>query len=157
MTAARKKSTRRKPAAGKKKVAPKKKVAARKGGLDPAWARRLVKQVERTFEARDIPTIMKGYTDDVVVRFGAAPELRGKAAVEKWLRERLGTYDGYRLTKTLKMVNGDTIGGVWTSSWTDAKTGKKMRGRGAEFWTMRGDKCAVWEAALSAWEEDGGR
>lgn len=152
---AAKKPARRKPA--RKGPAGKKSAAAGKRALGRAWAERLVKQVERVFAARDIPAIMKGYTDDVVVRFGATPELRGKPAVERWLRERLGTYQSYTLKKTLKTVVGDTVGVVWQSAWTDAGTGKPMRGRGAEFWTMRGGKCALWEAALSAWEDEGGR
>lgn len=142
------KPARKRSAAAKKKKTP---------ALRWAEARRLVKHVERIFAARDIPAIMKGYTDDVVVRFGATPELRGKAAVEVWLRSRLGSYQDYRLKKTLRTLMGDTIGNVWDGWWTDVGTGKKMRGRGAEFWTMRGGKCALWEASLNVWEDDGSR
>ena len=52
---------------------------------------------------------------------------------------------------------GDTIANVWEGTWEDAKTGKRMAGRGLEVWRMRDGMIAVWEAAFNVWERDGER
>lgn len=44
------------------------------------------------------------------------------------------------------------IGNAWDGTWTDAQTGKKMQGFGTEFWTMRGEKIAMWEATFNVGE-----
>jgi hypothetical protein len=49
-------------------------------------------------------------------------------------------------------VNGNVIGGTWTSEWVDADTGKKMFGRGLEFWITRGGRIARWDAVFN-WRE----
>lgn len=115
-------------------------------------AERLVKAVERVFGEGDVAKMMQGFTDDVVVRFADRPEMRGKDAVETFLRARFARQKNYRLTKVLRMVEGNMIGNVWDGWWEDAQTGRAMQGRGTEFWTLRDGKIAVWEATFNVWE-----
>jgi len=115
-------------------------------------ARAYVKAVETAFGTGDVDQMIKGFTDDVVVRFADRPEMHGIAEVEAFLRLRMARQKNYRLKKYLRMLSGDMIGNMWEGEWEDAQTGKSMRGRGTEFWTMRGRKVAVWEATFNVWE-----
>jgi nuclear transport factor 2 (NTF2) superfamily protein len=118
-------------------------------------ALKLVKNAEDFFGSGDVEAILRGYTDDVVIRFADVPEIRGKAAAEKFLRARFARQRNYRLRKVLRVLEGDMMGNFWEGTWDDAKTGKKMQGRGTEFWTIRGGKLAVWEATFNVWEQGG--
>jgi ketosteroid isomerase-like protein len=118
-------------------------------------ATRLVKRVETLFANADIESILAGFTDDVVVRFADFPELCGKNETERFLRARFARQKGYQLQKTLRMVMANMIGNFWEGTWEDAVTGKKMRGRGTEFWTLRDGKIALWEATFNVWEDGG--
>lgn len=118
-------------------------------------AREIVKQVETLFGNADVAGIMAGFTADAVVRFGDFPEMRGRGAIEAFLRARFARQQGYRLQKHLRMVMGDLIGNDWDAQWQDARTGKRMRGRGMEFWRMRGKEIAQWDAVFNVWEEGG--
>jgi nuclear transport factor 2 (NTF2) superfamily protein len=118
-------------------------------------ARRLVKRVESLFAQADIEGIMAGYTDDVVVRFADFPEIKGKPAVKEFLSARFARQKNYRLRKDLRTLMDDIIGNYWEGEWEDARTGKKMKGRGTEFWTMRDGKVALWEATFNVWEAGG--
>ncbi|HTX03664.1 MAG TPA: nuclear transport factor 2 family protein [Candidatus Acidoferrales bacterium] len=115
-------------------------------------ARTFVKEVETAFGTGDVDQMIKGFTDDVVVRFADRPEMHGIAEVEKFLRVRMARQKNYRLKKYLRMLSADMIGNMWEGEWEDAQTGKSMLGRGTEFWTMRGRKIAVWEATFNVWE-----
>jgi nuclear transport factor 2 (NTF2) superfamily protein len=115
-------------------------------------ARKTVQRAEDTFNRGDVDAILGRYADDVVIRFAGIPEIRGKAAAERFLRARFARQKDYRLKKTLFMVDGLKIGATYTASWEDAKTGKRMLGHGAEFWQYRDGKLALWEAALNVWE-----
>jgi nuclear transport factor 2 (NTF2) superfamily protein len=115
----------------------------------------LVKAAERDFAAGNVDGIVAGYTDDVVIRFADVPEIRGKAQAEKFLRARFARQKNYRLTKVLRMLEGNMLGNYWDGEWEDARTGKQMVGRGTEFWTLRNGKIAVWEATFNVWEKDG--
>jgi nuclear transport factor 2 (NTF2) superfamily protein len=120
-----------------------------------ASAQRMVKKTERAFGAADVEAILEGFTDDIVIEFADLPEMRGKAAAEKFLRARFSRQKSYRLSKHLRMVEGDLIGNFWEGDWEDALTGRKMRGRGTEFWTVRDGKVAVWEATFNVWPDGG--
>jgi uncharacterized protein len=112
----------------------------------------LVAAAEQAFADADVATIVDGYTDDVVIRFADLPEIRGKDAAAAFLRARFARQQDYRLTKRLRALDGDVIGNAWDGTWTDAQTGTKMRGFGTEFWTMRGEQIAVWEATFNVGE-----
>jgi len=115
-------------------------------------AERIVKGVEKVFGTGDVSEMMKGFTDDVVVRFADRPEMHGREEVEAFLRARFARQKNYRLEKRLRMVSGNMIGNVWDGWWEDAQTGRQMQGRGTEFWTLRDGKIAVWEATFNVWE-----
>ena len=51
-------------------------------------ARAFVAQVQSLFMPWDIPSLIAGFTEDCVVRFGDLPEFRGKAALEQLFRSR---------------------------------------------------------------------
>ena len=128
---------------------------ATKDKVSREWALKLVQDVEKAFASADVDWIVGGYTDDVVIRFADLPEIRGKAAAEKFLRARFARQRNYRLRKVLRMLEGNMLGNFWDGSWEDTKTGKTMLGRGTEFWTIRGGKIALWEATFNVWEEGG--
>ena len=119
-------------------------------------AKKIVQRVEDLFGKADLPNIIRGFTADAVARFADFPELRGRQAIGEFLAARFARQRDYRLKKHLRMLMGDMIGNEWHADWTDGKTGKKMRGRGMEFSTMRDGKIAVWDATFNVWEEGGG-
>jgi nuclear transport factor 2 (NTF2) superfamily protein len=112
-----------------------------------------VAHVESLFMPWNIEALLAGFTEDCVVRFGDLPELRGKPALEDLFRSRMGRQSDYRLKKEFRALMGDKIANYWEGWWEDRLTGKRMRGRGVEVWTMRDGKIAVWEAAFNANEE----
>jgi len=67
-------------------------------------ALKIVQRAEDTFNRGDVDAILGRYADDVVIRFAGIPEIRGKAAAEKFLRARFARQKNYRLKKTLFMV-----------------------------------------------------
>ena len=120
-----------------------------------AEAARLVQGVEDVFGRADLAAIAQGFTEDAVARFADFPEMRGPAAIMQFLTARFARTHGYRLKKTLRCLTGDVLGNSWDATWTDAKTGKRMIGRGMEFWVVRDGRIAVWDATFNAWEEGG--
>ena len=123
--------------------------------MDWDSAKRLVQAVEDAFGAADLVRIEQGFTEDVVTRFADFPEMQGRSAVMRFLRARFARTKGYRLTKTLHCVTGDTLANSWEASWEDAKTGKSMLGRGTEIWIVREGRIALWDATFNAWEKGG--
>ena len=123
----------------------------------PTWneARTLVQAVEDAFGAADLPAIEAGFTEDAVARFADFPEMHGRAEIMRFLTARFARTLGYRLTKTLRVLTGNQLANTWDASWTDAKTGKRMLGRGTEIWVLRGRRIAVWDATFNVWEEGG--
>ena len=126
------------------------------GGVGRETAMHMVVAAQRAFGSADIEAALDGFTDDVVVRFADLPEISGKAALERFLRARFARQRNYRLTKHLRMVDGDMVGNVWEGNWEDAQSGQKMLGRGIEFWTVRDGKISVWEATFNVWKDGGG-
>jgi nuclear transport factor 2 (NTF2) superfamily protein len=121
-------------------------------GADPraaAQARAFVKHVESLFMPWNVAAILDGFTEDCVVRFGTHPEIRGRAALEKFFRARSARQRGYRLRKEFRALSGDIIANSWDGEWEDAETGAKMTGFGVEIWVMRGGKIAIWNAAFN--------
>ncbi|MCF8117861.1 MAG: nuclear transport factor 2 family protein, partial [Desulfarculaceae bacterium] len=117
--------------------------------LDQAQA--LVAGLVEAFHAQDVERLAEGWREDVVIRFADHPEIRGKAAGKQWLAARFARQKDYRLVKTLQALAGDVVVTMWTGSWTDAQTGRRMSGKGMECLTMAGGKIALWEAVFNAW------
>jgi nuclear transport factor 2 (NTF2) superfamily protein len=115
-------------------------------------ALKIVQRAEDSFNRGDVDAILSRYAEDIVIRFSGLPEIRGKAAAEKFLRARFARQYNYRLKKTLFMVAGFKIGATYSAAWEDARTGKPMLGRGAEFWQYRDAKLQLWDAAMTVWE-----
>lgn len=115
-------------------------------------ARAIVAEAEAAFLAADVPRILSMFTPDVIVRYADLPEMRGLPSLEEFLRMRFARARNYRLRKTFRTVSGNVIGDSWEGEWEDAKTGKKMRGRGMEFITIRESKASLWEAVFNVWE-----
>jgi nuclear transport factor 2 (NTF2) superfamily protein len=113
---------------------------------------RMVQDVEDAYNAADVGRIVNGYADDVVIRFGDVPEIRGKEEAERFIRARFARIRNYKLKKSLRAVAGDVVGVYWDGAWEDLKTGKRMEVRGTEFWTVRDGKVAEWEATVNVWE-----
>ena len=123
------------------------------GSIDRERTAALVQATEDAFARADVPAILAGFTDDVIIQFADLPEIRGVAEAEKFLRARFARQKNYRLKKSLRMVEGSMIGNFWEGTWEDAHNGAAMRGRGTEFWTLNDGKVAVWEATFNVWEE----
>jgi nuclear transport factor 2 (NTF2) superfamily protein len=118
-------------------------------------ARELVQSVEDAFGAADLKAISDGFTEDAVARFADFPEMHGKQEIMAFLTARFARTQGYRLTKRLQVLTGNRLANTWDASWTDAKTGKSMLGRGTEIWILRGRQIAVWDATFNVWEKGG--
>ncbi|MHB8576878.1 MAG: nuclear transport factor 2 family protein [Dehalococcoidia bacterium] len=126
---------------------------AQANAISVETATRIVNGVEEAFGAADIERIMLGFTDDAVAIFATLPPMNGRAEIERFIRARFRRQRNYRLTKQLRMAQGEMIGNVWEGSWDDAESGRRVVGRGVEFWTMRGEQIARWEAAFNVLEE----
>lgn len=116
---------------------------------------KLVQAVEDAFAAADLGRIAEGFTEDAVARFADFPEMRGRAEIMRFLMARFARTQGYRLTKRLQVLMDDRLANTWDASWTDARTGKAMLGRGTEIWHVRDGRIAVWDATFNAWEKGG--
>jgi nuclear transport factor 2 (NTF2) superfamily protein len=118
-------------------------------------ARELVQAVEDAFNAADLTAIASGFTEDAIARFADFPEMHGRPEIMQFLTARFARTQGYRLTKKLQVLTGNRLANTWDASWTDAKTGKPMLGRGTEIWEIRDRRIAVWDATFNAWEKGG--
>jgi nuclear transport factor 2 (NTF2) superfamily protein len=127
------------------------------GPWSKAQANALLRAVEGMFHRRDVDALVTGFTEDCVFRFAEQPEQRGRPALRRFFAARLARQKGYRLEKTLLALDGNRLANLWEGAWEDATTGKPMRGRGLEVWTMRDGMIAVWDAAFNVWEEGGDR
>ncbi len=125
--------------------------------LVPTWteARELVQGVEDAFNAADLTAIASGFTEDAIARFADFPEMHGRPEIMTFLTARFARTQGYRLTKRLQVLTGNRLANTWDASWTDARTGKSMLGRGTEIWILRGRRIAVWDATFNVWEKGG--
>jgi putative hydrolase of the HAD superfamily len=112
-------------------------------------ARRLVRMAEEAYGAQNLDAIMRLFHPDAIVHWNGRPVAAGYDEVRRFHIETLGfgetTRHDYRLRKTLRAVQGDTIAVEWTSSYTTAD-GKPREGRAAEVWTLRGDLLIEWHA-----------
>ena len=94
----------------------------------------MVQAAEMNFGSGNVPAILDGFTDDVVIQFADVPEIHGKADAKKFLNARFSRQKNYQLKKTMRMLQGNMVGNFWDGTWEDAQTGRRMTGRGTEFW-----------------------
>lgn len=115
-------------------------------------ARDLVNLFARVTTAKKVDEFLGGFTEDCVVQYGEFPTMVGKAAFRPFVEQMFSPkLKDFVCQKSLRTLNGNVIGGTWTAQWTDADSGKHKRGRGFEFWIMRGQQIARWDAAFNAW------
>ncbi len=108
-----------------------------------------VSLVESLFMPWNVDGLLAGFTDDCVVRYAEFPEMKGKEELGKFFRSRSVRQPDFDIQKTCRMLMNDMIANSWNCTWTDAQTGKKMWGKGLEFFTMRDGKVAIWEGAFN--------
>lgn len=135
--------------------------------LSPPRSRRVVKtehdrqragavafmaRAEVAFRAADVDAVLELFDDDVVVVFGDFPIMHGKAAYHEFLRARMARQQNYRPTTTVRSIDGDVIGSSWESTWTDARSGSLMCGRGCEFVRVRDGKAIEFVVSFNAWD-----
>jgi len=58
---------------------------------------------------------------------------------------------GFLCRKVLRSLSGPVFGVVWVNHWADPETGEAKRSKGVEFWLMRDDMIARWDASFNAW------
>ena len=111
-------------------------------------AKALVDMFARVATCRDADAFVKGFTEDCVVRFNCT-ELRGRDALREFMASRFARFsDTYKCEKSLRSISGNVLGVAWLGTWEDPKTKELMKGRGSEFWVMRGDQIARWDATF---------
>lgn len=109
---------------------------------------------EQRFESGDVDGLVSKYREDVVIRFATLPEIRGRAAAKAWLEKRLQRQLDYKLKKVLLSIDGYKVTRAWTGTWVDARTKKRMEGRGIEFMQYtEGGELALWDACFHVWEK----
>ena len=86
---------------------------------------------------------------DVVIYWNGEKVAEGLEAARQFHLQRLGfgtaVRHDYHLRKTLRAADGDTICVEWESSYR-TEDGELVRGRAAEFWTMRYGLLIEWRA-----------
>ncbi len=114
-------------------------------------ARELVQLFAEVTTSKDVEAFLAGFTDDCVVQYNQFPVMHGKAALRPFVQEMFSPrLENFVCHKTLRCLSGNVIGGTWDATWTDSKSGKRKSGRGFEFWMMRGDQIARWDASFTA-------
>ncbi|MDX2203560.1 MAG: nuclear transport factor 2 family protein [Hyphomicrobiaceae bacterium] len=118
-------------------------------------ARALVRLFAEVTTSQDVDAFVSGFTEECVVHFAPAPLIHGREA----LRHHMATFftsqrRGFVCKKSLRALNGNVLGVTWTNRWTDASTGKAMGSYGTEFWILRGNLIARWDAASAAFPVD---
>ena len=117
--------------------------------------RDLVKLFAEVTTSKNVDDFLSGFTDDCIVYYGEFPVMTGKAQLRPFVEQMFSPrLENFVCTKSLRTLNGNVIGGTWNATWTDGKSKQKKAGRGFEFWIMRGDQIARWDAAFNAWDDE---
>ena len=115
-------------------------------------ARELVATYEKVTTSKNVVAFLSGFTDDCIVQYGQFPIMRGKDELLPFVERMFApNLHDFVCRKSLRCLSGNVIGGTWTAEWNDPKSQTKMAGRGFEFWIMRGEQIARWDAAFNSW------
>jgi putative hydrolase of the HAD superfamily len=119
-------------------------------GARPATAEEaIVARVEALYQAEDLDAIMRLFHPEIVVYWNGAKVAIGLAETRTFHVERLRTGRGerldYRLRKTLRAAQHDTITVEWASRYR-TPAGEQIESRAGEFWTMRDGRLIEWHA-----------
>lgn len=116
-------------------------------------ARQIVQKTAEVTASGDADAFANGFTADCLVRFNHL-ELRGKRAVRDFFHPRFISRRDFTCDKSLRSLSGNVFGVIWTNTWTEIETSKKMAGKGVEFWVMEDELVARWDASFTAWAID---
>ncbi|HYD95210.1 MAG TPA: nuclear transport factor 2 family protein [Noviherbaspirillum sp.] len=117
-------------------------------------AKALVARFAEVTTSRDASVFAQGFTEDCAVRFNSV-ELSGRDALQRFMASLFAPIPAsFICRKTLRAISGDVLGVEWVSHWTDPETGKAMKSRGSEFWVMRDDRIARWDAVTAMWADE---
>lgn len=111
-----------------------------------------LRDIERTWRARDGRAAAAGYTDDAVLIYGNA-QTRSGEALRQWPQQWFDYAEDLDIRKTFRAFSGDCLAGEWESRYTHPQTGKPIRERGAEFFFLRGDKVYLHHMYEHTWPE----
>jgi putative hydrolase of the HAD superfamily len=126
------------------------------GLTPPTTADQLVAVAEAAYSTQDLSQIMPLLHPDIVIYWNGNKVAEGLDQARQFHVQRLGfgstTLHDFELHKTLRAAEGDTISVEWESSYrTD--DGQLIRGRAAEFWTLRYGLVIEWHAYYHRLEE----
>jgi len=111
-------------------------------------AKALVALFAKVTTSRDAQAFARGFTEDCVVRFNNK-ELRGRDQLRDFMTSNFSRLpDSYRCEKTLRSISGNVLGVAWLDTWEEPNSKEPKKGRGSEFWIMRGDQIARWDATF---------
>lgn len=130
--------------------------ASRQDDRDLGQATAFLARAEIAFRTGDREAILELFSDDVHVVFADFPPMRGKEAYRKFLDARFARQLGYTPVTTVRTAVGNVVGASWEATWTDARTGAAMRGRGCEFLTLQGGVIVDYVVSFNAWDEAAG-
>ncbi len=119
------------------------------GLADPPPAQALVDAAQAAYEAVDLDAVMSLFHPGAVVYWNGAQVAEGHGAIRDFHLTKLG-FDrppraDYRLRKTLRAVDGDTVAVEWVSTYR-RDDGSEVRRSGGEFWTVRFERLIEWKA-----------
>ncbi|WP_206420115.1 nuclear transport factor 2 family protein [Minwuia thermotolerans] len=113
-------------------------------------ARELVQFFAEVSTSLDAERFLEGFTDDCIVRYGTFPEMRGKEKFRPFVDAMMSAkMKNFFCRKELRTINGNVLGVQWENDWVDADSGKRKTGRGLEFWILRGERIARWDAVFT--------
>jgi len=123
---------------------------------DRAAAEAFMARAERAFRSADVDAIIELFHEEVVVFFADFPVMHGRQEYRRFLEARMRRQLDYRPETTVRAVVDNVIGSSWEATWTDAVTGRAMRGRGCEFVSLRDGLVGDFVASFNAWDDEVG-
>ena len=120
------------------------------GLIPPSEPQRLVNMAEQAYGSQDLDQIMPLFHPQIVIYWNGQKVASGFAQAKQFHIDKLGFGTGakrldYKLTKTLRAAQGDTICVEWESS-SRREDGTKVTSKAGEFWTMRYGLLIEWHA-----------
>jgi putative hydrolase of the HAD superfamily len=119
-------------------------------GVRPAnEAEALVARTEAVYQAEDLDAIMHLFHPEAIVYWNGQRVAVGLDEIRSFhtakLRIGTGERTNYRLRKTLRAAQDDTLSVEWSSRYT-AADGTEVTSHAGEFWTMRSGRLLEWRA-----------
>ena len=119
------------------------------GLLPPKAGSDVVEAAAAAYEAVDLDAVIALFHPDAVIYWNGERVAEGHDEIRAFHLTRLGfdrpPRDDYRLRKTLRAADGDTLAVEWVSTYRRAD-GSQVRRCGGEFWTMRYGRLIEWNA-----------